>query len=298
MQKKLILAVDFCNLLFGSYYGEKLINSKGMNVNAIKGFFFKLKSIKDTFNPDGIVFAKDLSRERTFRRKLYAPYKAQRKPHDPDIIKQMEYTNRLIALIGYPVLDNETYEADDILGMIGKYNSERNTNTIIVSSDRDLYQLIGDNTFIISPRGNEFIDRAYLMTNYRLTPEQWIDYKILQGDISDNIPGIPGIGKVTALKLMQQFGSIDGIYSHMGYHKPGLRDILRSGESMIPLTRQLVTIITDYTKIDLKDEDMLMRERYENEVYSLLEELEIYSLFNVVNYSLFIDKKEDETNEI
>ena len=292
--KKIVLAIDYNNLLFGSYYGEKLINSRGENVNAVKGFFFKLKMLKDMFDPDLIVFANDLSRERTFRRKLYKPYKAQRKPQDPDIIKQMEYASRLAALIGYPFINNELYEADDILGMIGKYNSERGVDTVIVSSDRDLYQLIGNHTFIFSPKNKELIDKANLYLKYKLTPEQWVELKILQGDRSDNIPGIPGIGEVTALKLMQQFGSIDSIYSHMGYHKPGIRDLLKQGESVIQLTRQLVTIITDYTKIDLNDTKMELNTRYQNEVYSLLEELELYSLLNVVNYSLFIDKIKEE----
>lgn len=288
--KKICIAIDYCNLLFGSYYGEKLINSHGDNVNAVKGFFFKLKSLKEMFDPDMIVFANDLGRERTFRRKLYKPYKAQRKPHDPDIHKQMEYASRLAALIGYPFINNELYEADDILGMIAKFNGERDVNTIIVSSDRDLYQLIDNHTFIFSPKNKELIDRAYLYEKYRLTPTQWIDLKILQGDRSDNIPGIQGIGEITALKLMQQYGSIDEIYSHIGYHKPAIREYLKNGKNIIPLTRQLVTIVNDYTKIDLNEDKLKILERFENEVYMLLEELELYSLFNVMNYTLFTEK--------
>lgn len=95
---------------------------------------------------------------------------------------------------------------------------------------------------------------------------------------------------------MQQFGSIDGIYSHMGYHKPKIRDMLQNGESIIPLTRELVTIVTDYTKIDLTEDKMNMLERFENEVYLLLEQLELYSLFNVMNYSLFINKQKEDVD--
>ena len=113
MADKLVLAIDFNNILFGSYYGAPLINSKGMNVNAIKGFFFKLRSLKETFNPDYIVMANDLSREKTFRRRMYPPYKAQRKPHDEDIITQLKYGQQLAALMGYKFINNELYEADD-----------------------------------------------------------------------------------------------------------------------------------------------------------------------------------------
>ena len=291
MEKKLIIGIDFNNLLFGSYYGEKLINSKGMNVNAIKGFFFKLKALKDTFDPDYIVFANDLSREKTFRRKLYKPYKAQRKDHDPDIMLQMKYASQISALLGYPFINNELYEADDILGMISKYATENDMYFIIVSSDRDLYQLINDNVFIYSYKNKEVIDKQWMYNKYKLTPDQWIELKMLQGDRSDNIPGIPGVGEVTALKLMQQFGSIESIYSHMGYHKPGLREVLKNNESILPLTRELVTIITDYTKIGFTPDMLNPNERYEQEIYNILEELELYSLFNIMNYSLFIDKE-------
>lgn len=292
MDRKILLAIDFNNVLFSSYYGEKLINSRGENVNAVKGFFFKLKTLRDTFNPDYIVFANDISRSKTFRRKLYKPYKAQRKEHDPDILKQMEYASRLVSLLGFPFINNETYEADDILGMLSKFGNERNMDVIIVSSDRDMYQLINDNTFIFSYKNRELIGKEYLNTNYKLTPSQWIELKMLQGDKSDNIPGIPGIGEVTALRLMQNFGSIEGIYSHMGYHKPKTKELLKNGQSALELTRTLVTIVTDYTKINLT-EDMIQRNICErNEVNNLIQELEIYSLFNIMNYCLFLNKED------
>ena len=159
-------------------------------------------------------------------------------------------------------------------------------DTIIISSDRDLYQLINDNTFIMSPRGNEVIDTAYLVEKYKLMPNQWIDLKILQGDNSDNIPGIPGIGEITALKLMQQYDSIAGIYSHMNEHRAVTQNLLKNGESSIDLMRQLVTIITDYNLINLT-EDMFKRDtEYNKEIMDIIIDLEIHSLVNVFNYSL------------
>lgn len=285
-ERKLVIGIDFNNILFGSYYGQSLINSKGINVNAIKGFFFKIKSLKDMFNPDYIVIANDISRERTFRRKLYKPYKAQRKAHDSDIITQMKYASQLASLLGYPFISNELYEADDVLGMISKFTTEQNMDMIIISSDRDLYQLISDTTFIHSPRVKDLIDNTWLMDNYKLTPDQWIDLKILQGDRSDNIPGIQGIGEITALKLMQQFGSIDNIYTNLNTLKPSLKDLLERGREILPLTRELVTIITDYAKIELTASMLERKEVFSDDVYRLLEELELYSLFNVMNYSL------------
>lgn len=290
MEKKILLGIDFNNMLFASYYGEKMYNSKGYNVNAIKGFFYKIKMLKDTFNPDYIVFANDISRERTFRRKLYKGYKAQRKTHDDDILWQMKYASMLTANLGYHFINNELYEADDILGMISKYTNEQDIITVIASSDRDLYQLISPTTYIFSPKNKEVIDLDWLKSSYKLTPSQWIELKMLQGDRSDNIPGIPGVGEVSALRLMQEYGSIDNIYANLNSIKPGLRDALIKGQSDLPLTRNLVTIVTDYTKIGLNEDMLLRKEVYHNEIYSLLEELEIYSLFNVMNYSLIPDK--------
>lgn len=289
--RKLVIAIDFNNVLFGSYYGEKLINSKNINVNAIKGFFFRIKSLKDMFDPDYIVIANDISRDKTFRRKLYKQYKAQRKPHDEDIMIQMRYASQIAALLGYPFINNELYEADDILGMLSKFTSENDMDIIISSSDRDLYQLVNDNSFVISPRNNDLIDRTWLLDHYKLTPEQWIELKMLQGDRSDNIPGIPGIGEITALKLMHQFGSIENIYANVDKLNPKIKDLLINNKDVLPLTRELVTIVTDHTKIGLTMDMLKRQEIYTHELFSLIAELELNSLFNVMSYSLIPEKE-------
>ena len=98
--RKTVLAIDFNNILFMSYYGQPLINSRGINVNAVKGFFFKLRILRDMFDPDYIVCASDLSRAKTFRRKMYPPYKAQRGTSDPAVIAQMKYASQIFALLG------------------------------------------------------------------------------------------------------------------------------------------------------------------------------------------------------
>lgn len=287
--RKIIIGIDFNNVLFGSYYGQKLINSKGINVNAIKGFFFKIKALKEMFDPDYIVLANDISRERTFRRKLYKPYKAQRKPHDEDIMIQMKYAAQIAGLLGYPFINNDLYEADDVLGMISKYSTENGMEIILSSSDRDLYQLVDDHVYIMSPRNNDLIDRNWIMDHYKLTPEQWVELKMLQGDRSDNIPGIPGIGEITALRLMNQFDSIENIYNNLNKLKPNMKELLEKHKDVLPLTRELVTIVTDHTKIELTEDMLNRKEIFRKELFELLEELELYSLFNVMNYSLIPD---------
>lgn len=143
---------------------------------------------------------------------------------------KMKYASQIAALLGYKFINNELYEADDVLGMISKYATDNNMDMIISSSDKDMYQLINSNVFIWSHRNKEIIDDEWMRDKYQLTPSQWIELKMLQGDKSDNIPGIQGVGEVTALKLMQQYKSIEGIYHHIGSLKPSLREVLKNGE--------------------------------------------------------------------
>ena len=284
--KELIIGLDFNNLVYGSYYGEKLINSKGINVNAIQSFFYKMKMLIENLNPNYIVLANDISRDKTFRRKIFPAYKSTRKPMDEDIITQMKYCSQLAALLGFPFINDPLYEADDILGMISKYATENNMEMIIISSDRDLYQLINDSVFIYSLKNKEIIDRSWMYSKYRIYPEQWIELKILMGDRSDNIPGIEGIGEIGALKLLYEFKTIENIYSHLSSVKPALKDKLINGRDSIELMRKLVTIVTDYNLINFNREMIYRQDAYPDEVYRLLEELELNSLINVMRFSL------------
>lgn len=284
---KSILIIDFNNCLFASYYGKPLINHNGINVNAVKGFFMKLKNLRDIFNPDYIVIARDMARTKTFRRELYPEYKAQRKPSNPDVVNQMQITQQLLALLGFPVLCHERYEADDIIGMISQYGEDHGMESIIVSSDRDMYQLVGDHTYVISPRSGDLIDPTYMQEHYHLNAQQWIELKILQGDRSDNIPGIPGIGEVTALSLMQTYGSIASIYQHLDELKPGVKHALEIHRDLIDPTRTLVTIVRDYSVIDLQEASLHRGELFADEVLDQLIEYQLYSLIPIMRYDLF-----------
>lgn len=286
MERKTLVAIDFNNVVFASFYGQPLINSHGMNVNAVLSFFNKLKMLKDIYEPDFIVFASDLSREKTFRRQLYLGYKAQRKPMDESIREQMKYISSMVALLGFNTINNEVYEADDILGMISKYNDEHDIDTVIISSDRDLYQLVSEHTTIMPPRGDKVIDLAYMKETYDLTPKQWIEYKTLQGDKSDNIPGIQGIGPKTALQLLQDFGTIENIYNNLDIIRGKTKDLLIQGRDSLQLTKKLVTIVRDYSILGINENMYYRKETYPEELYRVMKYLETYSLFTTMKYSL------------
>jgi DNA polymerase-1 len=279
----LILGIDFNNMIYGSYYGNPLYNKQGKNVNAIRGFFTKFQLIFDNLDPDYVVFANDLSRTNTFRRKLYENYKAQRKPTDDDVIFQVQQTSILVKALGFKFLNDPLYEADDILGMVSKWCVDNNHDMVIISSDRDLYQLINEHVQIYSFIKHEMINSEYMEEHYKLTPSQWIELKMIQGDPSDNIPGIKGIGKVTAQELMDQYGNINNIYANINNLKNGIRDKLIAGSDTLPLMRELVTIVTDYNKINF-DLNLLKRSKPDQETISnVLYYLQIPSLIPVLN---------------
>lgn len=285
-RKKMIMVVDFNNMSFSSYYGTHKPNSKGVIVDAVRAFFIKLKVLKDAFDPDYLVFASDISRKLTFRRQLYAPYKAQRKKADPNMINQMSMISKIIGMLGFQMLNHPYYEADDILGMITRFAMDNNMNCILISSDRDMYQLVTDSVWVQSPRNNDLIDPNFIMNKYGLRPDQWIDLKCLQGDKSDNIPGIYGIGEATALKLMHRFGSIENIYVNLDKIEDRVRQCLIADEDKLPLTKELVTIVTDYTKIDLNITKIMRRPAVFYEVMNTLEDLELMSIQGIMRFSL------------
>ena len=192
----------------------------------------------------------------------------------------------MVALLGFNTINNEVYEADDILGMISKYNDEHDIDTVIISSDRDLYQLVSEHTTIMPPRGDKVIDLAYMKETYDLTPKQWIEYKTLQGDKSDNIPGIQGIGPKTALQLLQDFGTIENIYNNLDIIRGKTKDLLIQGRDSLQLTKKLVTIVRDYSILGINENMYYRKETYPEELYRVMKYLETYSLFTTMKYSL------------
>lgn len=286
VERKTLMLIDFNNVFYSHYYGKPIFNSKGQNIHGIQGFIFRMKNLREMFNPDYIVLARDVSRIKTFRRELYSEYKNNRKPTDNDFIFQSSAALRIFSLMGYPILGHERYEADDIIGMCSLLADELNMDTIIVSADKDLYQLISPHTSIFSFKVGELIDMTYMNDVYKLTPSQWVDLKILQGDKSDNIPGIQSIGHKTALALMQGFGSIANIYQHLDRLSDSMRNKFELGKADIPLTRTLVTIIRDYKLLDITEKTFERSEMFVNELFNELAELELAAVVNTIRYNL------------
>ncbi len=246
-----LILVDGNSLIFRAYHataytGEILRTSKGVPTNALLAFINMFKKILAK-KPSHIAVTFDL-KEPTFRHKVYTDYKAGRKAGDPELFVQFDSIKRYLALQGVACLEKPGYESDDIIGSISK-NSPEIDEVIIYSSDRDLLQLIDKKTTVaLLKKGmGEIIEYTpeVIFSEYGLKPLQLIDLKALQGDTSDNIKGVAGIGKVSALKLIQTYGSVANLYEHISELKGAQKTKLEAGKADAELSYFLGKIYTD-----------------------------------------------------
>ncbi|MCX7677984.1 MAG: DNA polymerase I [Spirochaetes bacterium] len=248
---KRLYAIDGHALCYRAYYAfikNPLINSKGQNISAIYGFARMLIKLIQEEKPDYLVVAFDPP-GKTFRFEMFPDYKANRLKMPDDLRPQIDEIKRMIGELGIPVIEHPEYEADDVLGSIAKKYSSPNLTVVLVTGDKDAYQLIDNHTTVYANKKgiseHEMYDRSAVIEKLGITPEQVIDYMALVGDTSDNVPGIKGIGEKTAQKLIHEYGSLDNIYRNLNHIKGKLRELLEKGKESAYLSRQLVTICTN-----------------------------------------------------
>lgn len=294
-------AIDANSLMHRAYHAfpSTLSTSKGVQTNAVYGFTSMLLSVLDNLDPKYLVCAFDLKAP-TFRHDEYEDYKANRKPPDESLIKQFPMAKEILEAFNIPVLQKEGYEADDILGTLSEYAkngkwSSKNLEMIIVTGDRDLLQLVGDDTKVWLPKGSfknmKLYDVADVEEYFGFGPEYIVDYKGLKGDSSDNIPGVKGIGKKTATRLIKEFGHVEDIYRDLDKVSecPNLservRNLLEEGEEEVDISMRLAEIIT---KVDVKVslQDCLLKDFDKKEIVSKFQEFEFRSLMKRLPDSL------------
>lgn len=253
MDKKYFLILDSSAILYRAFYAlPKLTTKKGQLVNAVYGFLLIfLKAVKD-FHPHYIAAAFDFPAP-TFRKKLYNDYKATRKKMPDELKSQIPIVKNILSLFGIPLLEKKGYEADDIIASLCSNLHKDDIKKIILTGDRDLLQLIDSNTgiylFQTGIKNVKLWDETTLQNEYHLTPKEVLDFKALRGDVSDNIPGVPGIGPKTALGLIHQFGSLEKIYQAVEEDKLGkmssLRDKLKKYKKQAFLSKKLASLQKD-----------------------------------------------------
>lgn len=281
--------VDGTALAYRSYYAFKnnpLINSKGENTSAPFAFTRLLIKIIDEEKPDYLAIAFDLSGP-TFRHESYDAYKANRKPMPDDLAEQLPRIRQIVETYGIPIVEQQGYEADDVIGTLVKKAEQNGINTYMVTGDKDLMQLVSPHVWMYNLKKvgeePEIIDSERVLNKMGVPPERIIDYLSLMGDSVDNIPGAKGVGEKSARELLQEYGSLEKIIENCeNIPNKRVREGIKSSIDLIWLSKQLATLETNVPlKIDL--EGLRYHEANPEALLKLFTELEFKSLIDNLN---------------
>jgi len=288
--KKIIL-VDGNNLLFRSFYatayqGVIMRNSKGFPTNALYGFINMMNKIIKEENPSYIMVAFD--KGKTFRHDKYDEYKAGRQEMPDELRLQFPKAKEVLETMGIKHYEIDNYEADDIIGTLSKIvDMEDEFVATIVSSDKDLLQLISDEVTVklLKQTGHIMMDRDEFRNTYQVDPIKMIDLKALMGDASDHIPGVKGIGEKTAINLISKYGSLDGVYENLDDISSKTREKLENDKEKAYMSYDLATIYRE-VPVDFTLEDCEYKGINSLEYKRILEEFEFFSLLKKMDFSL------------
>jgi DNA polymerase I len=278
-EKKLFL-LDAYALIYRSFYAfirNPRYNSKGLNTSAIFGFINTLDSLLKTENPSHIAVVFDADTP-TFRHGMYAPYKAQREKTPEDISNSVPWIKKFLGSYSIPVIESPGYEADDVIGTLAVKAEERSWTTFMMTPDKDFCQLVTDKIILYKPgrMGNlaEVWGPEKVKSHYNINdPLQVIDILALMGDASDNVPGVPGVGEVTAKKIISAYGSVENVMSRLDEFKGKLRESLEKSADLLILSKKLVTICRE-VPVGFDEEALLRKDPDIAEMKLLLDEME------------------------
>jgi DNA polymerase-1 len=279
VSRKRLFLIDGMSHIYRAYYAIRdLSNSRGMPTNAVFGFTSMLRKLIQDQAPEYIGVAFDLEGP-TVRHEKYEKYKATRKPMPPDLVEQLPYIRKVCEAFHVPVIGYEGYEADDVIGTLSLKAAEQGLETVIVTSDKDMLQLVSDSVCVLDTmKDNLVLDGSKVEEKMGVRPDQVIDLLGLWGDASDNIPGAPGIGEKGAKELIQTFGSIEALLENPDtVKKKSHQESLRNNADLIRMSRDLATIHRDLP-IDLDLSSLVLSEPDRKSAYELFSELEFNSL--------------------
>jgi DNA polymerase-1 len=279
---KLIL-IDGFHTIFRAFYAiRELTNSKGEPTNAVYGFLQILRKILREEKPDYLGVAWDVADEATLRREKFADYKANRSPMPEALVPQIPQIERAIAAFRIPRLELEKYEADDVMGTLAKKAAAAGVDVVLVTADKDMFQLVGDGVRLLHTGRNKLYDAALVEEDFGVPPAQVADVLALMGDAVDNVPGVPGIGEKGAKQLIREHGSLEALLERAGeLTRKNYREGLATHREQALLSKELTTIHTDLPiepelerlRLDPPDVEALRTLYAELEFRTLLEEL-------------------------
>jgi DNA polymerase-1 len=285
MKKPLLVLFDGNALVHRAFHAlpPLTVSKTGEMVSAVYGFALILLKAINELKPTHCAIAFD-KKAPTFRHQMFDQYKAQRPPTPDELVNQLGRVRQLVEAFSIPIFELDDYEADDVLGALSQQASQQGIDSIIVTGDADAMQLVSPRVKLLYPKPRRafsdtmLYDEAAVNQKYGIQPQYIADLKGLKGDPSDNIPGVPGIGEKTAVRLIQQFGTIEEIYAHIDeVTPPKLQGLLRQNEAVARQSKQLATIVTQIP-LTLKLDDCQISHYDRHQVAELFRELEFASL--------------------
>jgi len=303
LKNKKLLLIDGHGLIYRAYYALErtaMATSGGKKTWAVYGFIHLLSSAIEEEKPDCVAISFDLSPP-TVRLEKYEDYKAQRESAPDALKEQIPYILNFVEALRIPMFQAEGYEADDCIATLAKRGEEEGANVYILSGDSDLFQLVSEKTLVLYPdRGAKKIQRfdvEEVKKKYNLSPEQLLDFKALRGDASDNIPGVPGIGKVWATKLLNEFETLEDIIKNADKIKSNkIKEIIKEHEDKARKSRELVKLYTDLP-LPIDWDKCRLTEPDSDKLKAFLEDMELKSF--LPKYGLKeTEKKEPEYNPL
>lgn len=283
--KKRLAVIDGKSVFYRGYYAmPNLATKDGTPTGGVFGFATMALEVIRRLQPDYVAVAWDKPKTNIRRRlELYPEYKAGRKPAPPDFKAQIPVLHELLRAFGWPLYELDDYEADDIMGSLAVQAKDLDVETLLITSDLDMLQLVNSHTKVYALKKGlsniELYSPKSFEAKYGIRVDQFIDLKALKGDASDNIPGVPGVGEKTAIQLLQQYETLDGIYENLALIKDAVRKKLEAGKDLAYLSRELGSIWLD-APIDLQAELKRMdgTEADPRKIHDLLLQLEFRSL--------------------
>lgn len=281
-----IMIIDGSSLLHRAFYALPTLSTKdGLYTNGVYGFLTMFYRITEEYKPDYICVAFD-KKGPTFRHKEFKDYKGTRQATPSELAQQFPMIKSVLEAMRIKTLAMEEYEADDIAGTISRMAKEKSVESILVTGDKDYLQLVDDNTKVLITRKGisemDIYDEEKISQDYEIEPRQLIDLKGLMGDKSDNIPGVPGIGEKTGLKLLKEYGSIEKIYENIeNLSGKKLKENLIENEKIAYMSRSLGEIFLSIP-LEIDFEDLKVTESDWKELYSLYEQFDFKSLYEKI----------------
>ncbi|MCX5811937.1 MAG: DNA polymerase I [Proteobacteria bacterium] len=277
-----VFLVDGHSYLYRAFHATPYMsNSKGIPTNTTYAFISMLKKLLNEEKPDTLIVVFD-SKAPSFREEISKAYKAQRPPMPDNLSVQIPYVKMVMEAMGIPVLEQEGFEADDIIGTITEKFREENAQIYIVTGDKDMMQLVSDRVFIRDTMKNLLIGEQEVIEKFGVKPALMTDFLALCGDASDNIPGVPGVGEKTAKELIDSIGSIDEIYERLEeVKKASVKEKLIAGKDLAYMSKELATIRLD-VPIGKEVEHLVQKEEDSNALRRIYRELEFTSLYKEI----------------